>query len=209
MADDEEAIDHAERFKKLLDDLTDNDSIAQREFWDQFASKITRQARKNLSGVKRRESDEEDVAVDVLNSLFQRLADGRLGKPRSKAELWNLLLGMTNNKSIEEVRAKLAQKRGGGNVRGESAFGDVDGEEVGRGIENAAVDDVDPQRAFEESQTLVELLDSLGDDQLRQIALLKMAGNSVDEIAQQLGCGSRTIQRRLSEMRKLIDDGSD
>ena len=71
MTDEQEQID------KWLEGLVQNDADAQVEIWKHFADKISRQAKKRLSGVQRRDSDEEDITVRVLNSLFLRLADGR------------------------------------------------------------------------------------------------------------------------------------
>jgi DNA-directed RNA polymerase specialized sigma24 family protein len=42
----------------------------------------------------------------------------------------------------------------------------------------------------------------LGNDSLRQVALWKMDGYTVDEIADRMGCARRTIARRLDLIRK-------
>ena len=47
------------------------------------------------------------------------------------------------------------------------------------------------------------LLDCLGDDQLRQIALERMEGYTADEIAERIGCARRTVARRLELIRQL------
>jgi DNA-directed RNA polymerase specialized sigma24 family protein len=46
------------------------------------------------------------------------------------------------------------------------------------------------------------LLESLGDESLRRIALLRMEGYSDPEIAAKLGCGLRTVGRKLELIRK-------
>jgi RNA polymerase sigma factor (sigma-70 family) len=56
------------------------------------------------------------------------------------------------------------------------------------------------------------LLDALGDEQLRSLALGKMEGYSNHELAEQLGCSVRTVERRLHLIReklkrKVRDDG--
>jgi len=45
------------------------------------------------------------------------------------------------------------------------------------------------------------LLDQLDDDVLRRIALLKLNGHTVDEIAEQLQVARSTIKRKLSRIR--------
>jgi ECF sigma factor len=47
------------------------------------------------------------------------------------------------------------------------------------------------------------LLDRLADDGLRQIAVWKMEGDSNDEIARRLGCGLRTVERKLGVIRAI------
>jgi DNA-directed RNA polymerase specialized sigma24 family protein len=54
--------------------------------------------------------------------------------------------------------------------------------------------------AAEECRRLLELL---GDADLRALALAKMEGYTDDEIANQLGCARRTVQRRLRLIRQL------
>ena len=46
------------------------------------------------------------------------------------------------------------------------------------------------------------LLERLRDETLRQIALLRMEGYSNDQIASRIGCGVRTVERKLDLIRK-------
>ena len=52
-------------------------------------------------------------------------------------------------------------------------------------------------------QEYQRLLDILGNDALRSIALWKMEGHGNDEIAAQLGCAPRTVARKLRRIRAL------
>ena len=54
--------------------------------------------------------------------------------------------------------------------------------------------------AAEES---TRLLEALGDESLRQVALWRMEGYTTDEIAERLGCARRTVARRLELIRTL------
>jgi DNA-directed RNA polymerase specialized sigma24 family protein len=47
------------------------------------------------------------------------------------------------------------------------------------------------------------LLERLGDETLRQVALRRMEGYTTDEIADQLDCARRTVSRRLDLIRKI------
>jgi len=52
------------------------------------------------------------------------------------------------------------------------------------------------------------LLDALGDDTLRSIAVWKMEGYSSEEIAERLGCALRTVARQLALIRTIWRDAS-
>jgi DNA-directed RNA polymerase specialized sigma24 family protein len=65
--------------------------------------------------------------------------------------------------------------------------------------------DPEPTPAFaalvaEECQ---RLLDKLGDPELRSLALWRMEGYTIEEIAARLGCVPRTVERRLRVIRSL------
>jgi DNA-directed RNA polymerase specialized sigma24 family protein len=53
------------------------------------------------------------------------------------------------------------------------------------------------------------LLDRLGDDELRQIALWRLMGYSNREIADMKGCSERTIERKLELIRAIWDQDHD
>jgi RNA polymerase sigma factor (sigma-70 family) len=183
---------------KWLHDLPAGDSMAQHQVVRTFAKRLETIANRYLAGLPKGDADGEDVANKVFHSLFNRVVDGRIVPPESREELGKLLVGMAKNKSAELARRKLAAKRGGGKVRGESGFGQA---ESLQGIHDVADTQANPQKAFLDAQTLHDLLRSLQDEQLRQIVLLRMAGYGNEEISQTLGCSKRTVERRVTELR--------
>ncbi len=46
-------------------------------------------------------------------------------------------------------------------------------------------------------------MDQLDDDELRQVALSQMRGESNEEIARERRCTTRTIERKLALIRKI------
>ena len=103
----------------------------------------------------------------------------------------------------------MRQKRGGGAVRGESVFADSAGEmnRAGIGAVNSNADTPDLQAELAEACD--ELLDQLPDDQLRQIAIMRMDGFLVDEIAERLEVSKRAVERRLQLIRKTWSEATD
>ena len=174
---------------KWIQRLPDGDSYAQQQIWRAVATKIERLARKRLNGISLADSNEEDIAAKVLKSLFERVQDGRIHPPSDRQELWNLLKGMTRNKSIQEYRKKNTMKRGGDRKQ--------------HPLEETAGDMSSPQVRLEEAEALTDRLESLEDESLSQIALLKMAGCTNNETAEALKCSLRTVERKLQTIREL------
>ena len=182
-----------------LEGLQAGEERAGQELFEQYFEQLVRLARKKLDGSARREADEEDVALSAFKSFFLGVEHGRYPRLRDRGDLWRLLVTITEHKAIDQIRRQKSQKRGGGNVRGESIFlrGDDENQD---GLAQIAA----PDAEFAEQLTAQcrRLLEMLEEDDLRQVALLKMEGLETEEIAQKINRTVRTVQRRL----KLIQD---
>jgi DNA-directed RNA polymerase specialized sigma24 family protein len=105
---------------------------------------------------------------------------------------------------MKQWEAAKRQKRGGGRVRGESVFLRADAiEELEVGIQAIADQEPTPDLAVELSEQVQVMLTRLGDDSLREIAVLKLEGFSNEEIADRLQCGLRTVERKLRGIRAI------
>jgi DNA-directed RNA polymerase specialized sigma24 family protein len=71
------------------------------------------------------------------------------------------------------------------------------------GIEAAVDGEPTPQLAAQVAEEYERLLDLLGDDELRTVALWKMEGYNEEEIAVKLGCVPRSVRRKLRRIRTL------
>ena len=60
-----------------------------------------------------------------------------------------------------------------------------------------------PEFAAHLAEECQQLLDKLGSDQLRSIAVWQMEGYTVDEVAGKIGRSSRTVARKLQLIRGL------
>ena len=107
-----------------------------------------------------------------------------------------MLVGKLMRKIIDRRRKDAAGKRGGDAVRGDSVF-----LEDGLGGFHEVPDErPGPEFAAELADEADALLQRL-DEPLRTIAVLKMNGQSVREIALACGVNQRTVERRLAELR--------
>jgi DNA-directed RNA polymerase specialized sigma24 family protein len=60
-----------------------------------------------------------------------------------------------------------------------------------------------PEQVVQMSEECERLLRGLGDDELRTVALWRLEGYTVEEIAARLGCVARGVKRRLRLIRSI------
>jgi DNA-directed RNA polymerase specialized sigma24 family protein len=186
---------------KLLQQLQAGDSAAARVIWQRYLTRLINLARSRLRGIPKRAFDEEDVAVPAFDAFLRGVADGRFNKLDNRQDLWQVLAMLSERRAIGLVRHELAAKRGAGKTRGESVF-----EHAGRsgsaspGLEQFV--DPDPAAVDQFTLSVRSLLDGLGDELLRRIAIAKLEGFTNKEIAQQLGIGLRGVERKLQLIRQ-------
>ena len=185
----------------LIRGLRDGDEAAAQAVVDEYMPLLIRVARHALLGAQREASDEEDVVQSALGSFFRASKSGRFPELANRSEIKRLLRTMTRRKAINLLRRQNAIKHGGGRTRNESVLrSDRDG--------HAALDTIESVQATPDVQADMQesfqvLLDQLGDPELTQIALAKLDGLENREIARQLDCSLRTIERRVQLIRKI------
>jgi DNA-directed RNA polymerase specialized sigma24 family protein len=74
------------------------------------------------------------------------------------------------------------------------------------GIEQVVGNEPSPEFTAQVAEEYQRLLDKLGEDELRDIAVWKMEGDTNEQIAGRLGCALATVERRLRLFRKLWED---
>jgi DNA-directed RNA polymerase specialized sigma24 family protein len=183
-----------------LRQLEADDPAAAQPLWERYFAQFVRLARGKLRGARHRAADEEDVALSAFDSFCRGVAQRRFPRLGDRNNLWGLLVTLTARKPTDLAQHEGRQKRGGGRVGGESALaGPPDAE---RGLEQLAGPEPTPEFAAQVAEECRRLLDRLGDDQLRAVALAKMEGYTNAEIAGRLGCAAVTVECRLRLIRK-------
>jgi DNA-directed RNA polymerase specialized sigma24 family protein len=181
--------------------LAEGDTDAAQKIWDDYFGKLVRLARRKLEGIPNRDADEEDVALSAMNSFYQGLAQHKFNHLHNRDDLWKLLVTITARKATARRRSHFAQKRGGGQVRGESVFGVR--EEGYDGLANILGTEPTPELAAGVAENCRKMLDQLQDETLRNIALWTLEGYHIEEIATKLGCVRRTVERKLERLREI------
>lgn len=184
-----------------IEQLAAGDERAPEVIWNNYFEKIQRYAKKRLREMPRRTSDEQDIALSAFQSFFEAVKADRFPKLNDRDDLWKILITITARKASAHQRKHLAEKRGGGEVRGESVFIRVD--DANAGLHQFLGGEPTPEFVAEMEEQFESLLNQLGDDTLREIADAKFQGFSNEEIAEKIGKNVRTVERKLALIRQI------
>jgi DNA-directed RNA polymerase specialized sigma24 family protein len=185
-----------------IDGLKGGDGEAAQRLWERYFDELVRLARARLGAIPRGEADEEDIALSAFHSFCQGAARGRFPRLDDRQDLWRLLVTITARKAVDQSQRQRRKKRGGGRVRGEAALAGEHPDSREAGLEQVMGREPTPAFAAMVADECRRLLEALGDETLRRIALLRMEGYADPEIAARLGCGLRTVGRKLDLIRK-------
>jgi DNA-directed RNA polymerase specialized sigma24 family protein len=187
----------------LLEGFQAGDDVAVWSLWQRYCDRLVRLARQKLRNRGRRVADEEDVALSAFHSLCLGARRGRFPALADRDGLWGLLVFITAQKAADWVAYARRKKRGGGKVRGHSAF---DGGPAGTpegGFDRILSQSPGPATLNVWAEEYGRRLDRLGDGTLRQVAEMKVQGYTVEEIAERLGLARRTVHRKIHLIRKV------
>lgn len=184
-----------------MDALANESSTAAEQIWRHFYTKIVRHAAKKLGDAPRRIIDEEAIASEALASLFQGVRHGRFPQFANRDDLWRILLTITTRKAHKAMRHEMTQKRGTGQVRGESIFLQIDDRH--EGFAEIAGAEPTPEFAYLISEQCQTHLDRLAEPTLQKIAIMKLQGYHNEEIAADLDCAVRSVERKLNRIRAI------
>jgi len=187
-----------------IDRLKAGDPGAAQKLWERYFRRLVGLARKKLRAAPRRAADEEDVALSAFDSFCRGAEQDRFPQLHDRLDLWQLLVLLTARKAFDLAQRERRQKRGGGAVLDEAALPGP----AGSSAREAALDRIEgpeptPAFAAQVAEEYGRLLERLDSPELRAVAMLKVEGYGNEEIASQLGCGLRTVERRLRLIRGI------
>ena len=177
---------------RWLQTLGTGDEESARLLWRFVEDRLLRIAKNEIGQGRPIIYDEEDIASSVFGALCRGLENGRYLTVNNRSELWSLLAVITVNKARTSARDANRVKRGGNETHIE------DGD---RFLELIAGAELSPDVLLACQEECQRLLSLLVRDELKLVALLKVEGYTNEEIASQLGCSRRAVQRRLNLIR--------
>lgn len=186
---------------RWIREMEDGDEAALEQLSNRYYEQLVQYARTRLSPRYRRVTDEEDVANSVFDSLWRGVQRGKFPGLHDRDNLWRLLMSLAARKAIDRVRHEERQKRGGGEVQGESGIRGSDSDSNHLGLDQLLGNQPTPEFEVMMAEECGRLMESLGDPVLQRIAALKLEGFRNDEIAEQLELALRTVERKLRMVR--------
>jgi len=178
--------------------LKDGEADAARRLWEHYASRLTAAARRWLAGAPTGIADEEDVAQSVFALVCRGAQSGRLQDVATRDDLWWLLLLATKRRAIDQRRREGAAKRGGAAVAREAHLAEGEPQFT---LDCLAGSNPTPEFLVMMQEQTERLLGLLRDDLLRTIAMARMEGLTVAEIAASQSIGLRSVERKLALIR--------
>lgn len=171
--------------------------------WNRFFENLCRFASKKIYKRHRRLIDPEDIAGSAMFALIDGIKNKRFHSVSNRDQLWQMLVMIAARKAISQARHLDRDKRGGAAWKeGDAALNGQRLDQVAEYIDRSD----DPAKFVEIEMTCRELLAALPHDKFREIALMRLAGFSNQEIGVKIGCSQRTIDRKLLLIREVWND---
>jgi RNA polymerase sigma factor (sigma-70 family) len=175
-----------------LGEVKAGNRAAAQKIWERYVGRLVKLARSRLGATPRGAADEEDVAQAAFHSFFAGIESGRFPRLDDRDDLWRVLVVLTERKAIDQLRRERRQPHalagGGSSVAGAA--------------KQVADPELTPEFAVQVAEEYARLLHCLDEEPYRKLAALKMEGFTNEEIAARLGCGLRTVERRLAMIRQ-------
>jgi RNA polymerase sigma factor (sigma-70 family) len=189
------------------------DEEAAQQLWERYWRQLAAVAGRRLRelGARCRAEDEADAVQEAFAAFFRQIEKGAYPDCRDRNDLWCLLVKIADSKARQLVRDQRRGKRGYGRVRGDSAVmanssagGDAFDQVAAkpRALPLAEPTLEEPSEAFVD-----QLLDTFSlcygslDATERQVIRGRLQGYTNEEIAAQIGCVTRTVERKLKVIR--------
>lgn len=182
---------------RLIRDFRGGDPAAFEALWQRYFDRLVAMATRLAASVG------EDAALSAFHSFHRRARRGDFPNLDDRDDLWVQLMTLTRQKIIDTRRRDNALKRGGGvkTIRESDLPGGDEGGEIG--LAEIVGREPDPEFAAIMTEQCRRLLEALGDDGLREIALLKMGLHTHQEIADRFGRSLSWVNRKLDLIRTL------
>jgi DNA-directed RNA polymerase specialized sigma24 family protein len=180
--------------------LKGGDAEAAGPLWEHYCGLLLAVARRHLADAPRRAADVEDVALSAFASFCRGVEGGRFSPLEDRDDLRQVLLMLTARKAADWRRHEQCQKRGGGELRGESGLVGPGGE---GGLGEVVGGEPSPAQVAEVAEQFRRMLEALPNEDLRKLVLGKFEGYTNQELADRFGFSLAKVERKLNLVREI------
>lgn len=186
---------------KWLRQLEAGQDGAAQKLWDVFFHRLVLVVQRRLSSAAPVGADAEDLALSAFASFCRGLQNQRFTELSDRHGLWRLLVSIAIRKLLHAQRDQNRLKRGGGVgiFTQSNSF-----EDIPSALEQIIAREPTPEIAAQVEEQFDCWMNALGSNDLQRIAQWKLEGFTNDEIAAKCGLTSRTIERKLNLIRKIL-----
>ena len=183
-----------------IDRLQAGEQAAVQPLWERYFPLLVKLARKKLQHSPRRAADEEDVALSAFESFCRHAEQGHYPDLSDRNSLWRLLTVITARKASHLLRDAGRKKRGGGKT---PKFSTQARDWNSLDLKHVFSQEPNPAFVVLMADEFGFLLRRLRDHKLENLALWRMEGYTIEEIAQKMNVVPRSVKRKLKIIREL------
>ncbi|TWT80558.1 Serine/threonine-protein kinase PknB [Planctomycetes bacterium CA13] len=176
----------------LLREWKSGDERAAEVLFDRYAIRLVALVASRLNRRYQASIDPSEVVQSAMGSFFDAARHSRI-QVSGSVSLWRLLATFARRKMARSIERQSAIKRGGDQVQRSL-----------NSVEPQVVSDDEPD-ANDEADAFLTTLKAELPDVLLVIVEGLLAGQTQRELAESLGIDERTVRRRLSRVRELLD----
>ena len=178
----------------LVRRLRDGEGDAASDLYLRYADRLHRLARKQTSAELARRVEPEEIVQSVFRTFFRRVNVGVYSVPEGK-ELWGLFLVIALNKIRHAAVYHRAARR---DIRKTTSADEL--------AASAYVlqDQVADSTALTVLRLVIEEITTKLPEIKQEMIRLRIEGHEIEEIAQQTGRSSRSVERTLQEFRQVL-----
>ena len=183
----------------LISKLRNGDEEAARLLWDRFFAQLITLTRSRLQTSSRAMSDEEDIVLSAMKSFCIGMRNGRFPELSNRESLWRLLLTITLRKIADKQNY---DRRGKRDVEKRHLNRSPDADQKAE-VNSFVSREPNPEIAAECAEQISRLLESLENEDLKKVAIMKMEGYTNIEVANCIRCSLTSIERKLRTIRSI------
>lgn len=197
-----------ESVSQWIHQLKEGERAAVQKLWESYFTRLVRMAGRWLRHTPTQAADAEDIALSAFDSFCRRAEQGRFPRLFDRGDLWQLLVVIAFRKACNQVKHEARRQPPNGRVLHASALCAANSEDTSAIFTRLISREPDPEFAVQTAEEYRRLLALLDDEQLRQIAEMKMAGYTNAEIGQRLRPqrAVATIERKLARIRRIWEE---